>query len=53
LTLPKILTPAQVTDTYLLGLAVAQNGHLATFDRRLATNAVTGGKAALYVIESR
>jgi toxin-antitoxin system PIN domain toxin len=39
----QILTPGQVTDTYLLALAVAHGGHLATFDRRLSTKAVKGG----------
>lgn len=49
----KILTAAQVTDTYLLALAIAHGGHLATFDRRLATTAVKGGKAALHLIEGK
>ena len=48
----RILTSAQVTDTYLLALAQAHGGKLATFDRRLSTTAVSGGKAALYHIES-
>jgi toxin-antitoxin system PIN domain toxin len=47
----QIATPGQVTDTYLLALAVANHGQLATFDRRLATKAVRGGRAALYVID--
>jgi uncharacterized protein len=47
----KILTPAQVTDTYLLALAVKHGGQFATFDRRLVTTAVKGGAAALHVIE--
>ncbi len=46
-----ISTPGQVTDTYLLALAVANGGRLATFDRRLSTNAVRGGKAGLHVID--
>ena len=45
-----ILTPGQVTDTYLLALAIAHGGRLATFDRRLSTKAVKGGKAALHLI---
>jgi toxin-antitoxin system PIN domain toxin len=45
-----ILLPAQVTDTYLLALAVANGGQLATFDRRLSSKAVRGGRAALHVI---
>lgn len=46
-----ITTPNQVTDTYLLALAVARGGQLATFDLRLSTKAVRGGRAGLHVIE--
>lgn len=46
----QVLTTAQVTDTYLLALAVAHDGKLATFDRRLSVKAVKGGKAALHLI---
>ena len=46
----QLLTSAQVTDTYLLTLAVANKGKLATFDRRLSPKAVKGGKAALHLI---
>ena len=46
----RILTSGQVTDSYLLALAVAHDGHLATFDRRISTKAVKGGKAALHLI---
>ena len=48
----RVATPAQVTDTYLLALAVANDGRLATFDRRLSPNAVRRGRAALHVIEA-
>ena len=47
----QIATPAQVTDTYLLALAVAKNGQLATFDRRLSTSAVRRGRSGLHMIE--
>ena len=47
----RIATPAQVTDTYLLALAVAYKGQLATFDRRLSPTAVRRGRAALHVID--
>jgi uncharacterized protein len=47
----QIMTPGQVTDAYLLGLAVTNRGQLATFDRRLSTKAVRRGRAALHVIE--
>jgi uncharacterized protein len=46
----QILTSGQVTDSYLLALAVAKGGRLATFDRRLSTKAVRGGNAALHLI---
>lgn len=46
----RVLTPGQITDTYLLALAVRNGGRFATLDRRLAADAVTGGKAALLVI---
>lgn len=46
----KILTSQQVTDSYLLALAAAHGGKLATFDRRLTVTATIGGKAALHLI---
>ena len=46
----RLLTSAQVTDSYLLALALAHGGHLATFDRRLSAVAVRGGTAALHQI---
>lgn len=42
-----ITSTRQVTDTYLLALAVSKGGKLATFDRRLSTRAVRGGEHAL------
>jgi toxin-antitoxin system PIN domain toxin len=47
----RITTPAQVTDTYLLALAVSNKGQLATFDRRLSPDAVRRGRPALCVLE--
>jgi len=47
-----LLTSAQVTDSYLLGLAVGHGGKLATFDRRLSPIAVRGGTRALHIIAS-
>lgn len=47
----RILTSAQVTDTYLLALAKSNDGKLATFDRRLSLAAVKGGKSALHIID--
>jgi toxin-antitoxin system PIN domain toxin len=46
----RLLSPAQVTDSYLLALACANGGQLATFDRRLVTDAVRNGAQGLYLI---
>lgn len=46
----RLLDFGQITDAYLLALAVAHEGRLATFDRRLVTDAVPDGKAYLTVI---
>lgn len=41
---------AQVTDSYLLALAQAHNGRLASMDRRLRVDAVADGRKALELI---
>ncbi len=41
---------AQVTDSYLLALAHSNGGQLASLDRKLSTQAVAQGKAALALI---
>lgn len=41
---------ARVTDSYLLALAHANGGRLATMDNKLATEVVPDGKAALELI---
>lgn len=46
----RLLSFTQVTDSYLLGLARAHGGHLATFDRRLVTEAVRDGAGSLHLI---
>lgn len=46
----RLLASDQVTDTWLLALAVQHGGRLATFDKRLITTAVRGGEAAKFVI---
>jgi toxin-antitoxin system PIN domain toxin len=46
----RILDSAQITDSYLLALARAHGGKLATFDRHLIADAVIGGVKALYLI---
>lgn len=46
----RLLDAGQVTGTYLLALAVAHGGKLATFDRHLVADAVIQGSQALHVI---
>ena len=46
----RLLNSAQVTDAYLLALAKAHGGQLATFDRHLVSDAVVGGPSALHQI---
>ena len=46
----RLLDSAQVTDSYLLALAGAHGGQLATFDLRLVTDAVVHGARALHSI---
>lgn len=46
----RLLSSGQVTDSYLLALACAHKGQLATFDRRLVTDAVCGGAQSLHLI---
>lgn len=48
----RLLASGQVTDSWLLALAVRHGGRLATFDRRLVTDAVPGGKDARFVIDA-
>lgn len=42
---PRLHGPRQVTDAYLLALAVAHGGRLVTFDRSLPLSAVKGAAA--------
>ena len=46
----RLLSSAQVTNSYLLALACAHDGQLATFDRKLVVNAVSGGSKALCLV---
>ena len=46
----RLLGCSQITDSYLLALANAHDGQLATFDNRLVVDAVRGGRAALHLI---
>ncbi len=47
----RLLDSAQVTDSYLLALATAHGGKLATFDRQLVTDAVVNGAQSLHLIQ--
>lgn len=46
----QLLGHAQITDTYLLALAVQHQGYLVSLDSRLSTLAVYGGEKALRLI---
>ena len=46
----RILGPKQLTDTYLLALAVKHGGRLVTFDRAIPIAAVLGAKADHVVV---
>ena len=43
----RLVSPKRVTDSYLLALAKANDGQLATFDAKLNTSAIEGGEAHL------
>lgn len=47
-----LLTHNQLTDAYLLGLAVAHGGKLASFDQHIPVTAVTDGAQALELIRA-
>lgn len=46
----RLSSHSQVTDSYLLALALAHGGRLASLDRRLVVDAVVDGGAALELI---
>ena len=46
-----LLHHGQITDAYLLALAVHHQGTLVSFDKRLSTRAVRGGEEALQLID--
>ena len=47
----RLLEASQLTDTYLLALAVNHDGLLVSFDRRLSCEGVAGGREALWLID--
>ena len=46
----RIIGPRQITDVYLLALAVAHQGRFVTFDARIAPDIVAGGNRSLCLI---
>jgi len=46
----RLLDSGSITDSYLLALARAHEGQLATFDERLVTDAVVDGRQSLHLI---
>jgi len=48
-----IITHVQITDVYLLGLALHKRGKLATLDQRIPVDAIRGGRKAIEVIISQ
>lgn len=46
----RLLSSGQITDSYLLALARTHGGKLATFDRRLVTDAVRQGHQSFHLI---
>jgi toxin-antitoxin system PIN domain toxin len=48
-----ILGPSQITDVYLLALAVKNRGRLVTLDRRMSLKAVRGAEARHLVVLER
>ena len=48
----QVVAHGQITDVYLLALAVHHQGMLVSFDSRISTRAVPGGQDALHLIRS-
>lgn len=46
-----VVTHRQLTDVYLVGLAAAKGGKLATLDQRIQGDVVRGGREVLEVID--
>jgi predicted nucleic acid-binding protein len=47
----RLLEAGQLTDTYLLALAVHHGGRLVSFDRHLSCEPVVGGREALWLLD--
>jgi toxin-antitoxin system PIN domain toxin len=50
---PNLPASKHLTDCYLLALAVARGGKLATFDRNIDPTWVPGGTHALHVVDAK
>ncbi len=48
----RLLAASQLTDTYLLALAAARGGRLASFDRDLSCTGVAGGRHQTHWVNS-
>jgi hypothetical protein len=46
------VTAKQLTDIYLVGLAVRRSGRFVTFDNRVSSRAVSGGDQAIEIIST-
>jgi len=49
---PSLPASKNLTDIYLLGLAVKRGGRLATFDQSMDASLIPGGAAALHLLSS-
>jgi uncharacterized protein len=47
----RLLDSSHITDTYLLALAHAHEGQLATFDQRIPTESVADGAKTIHLIQ--
>lgn len=47
---PEALTPARLTDLYLVALARHHRARLATFDRRIPADAIVGGRETVFLL---
>jgi uncharacterized protein len=50
LNVTRLLDSSHITDSYLLALAHAHHGQLATFDRHIPTDAITNGAESIHLI---
>ncbi len=46
-----LVSPSQLTDLYLLALAIKHGGKLVTFDKKIPAHLIRGGKEALVLLQ--